>query len=269
MNNPFDPASAAALLVDAWRSGELLKELPAPARPTTLAQGYDAQDRFVAALGQKVVGWKLGVGSIAQKKQSGIGRSIAGRIFESRLHESGSTVVLPSAAPVTMEFEIAYVLGRDIRPDEPEFHVPDAVAEVRTSFELVLSRFTDRRAVGWPSFAADNAAFNSLVLGKRIDPTHLAELDRTLVVLLDGKEAARAATGDDRTDPMGALADLVALGRERGMTLPKGSVISTGTVSKPFNVAAPAAEISALFLGTELGFRTRVDPKAWKSISGD
>ena len=42
------------------------------------------------------------------------------------------------------------------------------------------------------------------------------------------------------------------------MVLPRGSIVSTGTVSKPFDVAAASAAISARFLGAELGFRTKV-----------
>jgi 2-keto-4-pentenoate hydratase len=216
MAEAFDPHPAAAMLAEAWRGGTLLAELPQALRPATMAEGYDIQDRLIVELGRPVVGWKLGLGSAVQKRQSGVGRSIAGRVLGSHLHRPGAEVRLPNAAPVTVEFEIAYVLGRDIRPDEAEFPVIDAVAEVRAAFELVLSRFVNRRTVGWPSFAA-------------------------------------------ATDPAGALAYLVATARERGMTLPKGSVISTGTVSKPFDIAAPTAEISARFLGTELGFRTRAD----------
>ena len=96
------------------------------------------------------------------------------------------------------------------------------------------------------------------VRGAPLDPARLGELAAGLVVTLDGEEAARALTGEDATDPEAALADLVATARERGMVLPKGSVISTGTVSKPFDVAAPSAEVRARFLGVELGFRTRV-----------
>jgi hypothetical protein len=44
------------------------------------------------------------------------------------------------------------------------------------------------------------------------------------------------------------------------MILPKGSIVSTGTVSKPFNIAVPTAEVKAHFLETELGFRTLVNP---------
>ena len=256
MSRSFDPAPAAAMLAEAWRNGALLAELPPAIRPQTLAQGYDIQDRLVADLGHPAVGWKLGVGSTLQKRQSGVGRSLAGRVLGSRLYRAGDTVPLPNAAPVTIEFEIAYILGRDVRPDEAGFPVMDAVAEVRVAFELVLSRFIDRRAVGWPSFAADNGAFQALILGDRIEQDQVPDLVSSLVVMADGREAARSLFGEEATDPAAALADLVAMARERDMVLPRGSIVSTGTVSKPFNIASPSVTISARFLGTELAFRT-------------
>jgi 2-keto-4-pentenoate hydratase len=190
MNERFDP-TPASILADAWRGGTFLTELPAAVRPRTLGEGYDIQDLLIEALRLPVAGWKLGVGSTVQKQQSGVGLSIAGRISGSRLDRSGDTVPPPNAAPVTIEFEIAYVLGRDVLPEEEAFPVLQAVAEARSAFELVLSRCTDRRAVGWPSFAADNGAFHAP----------------------DGKEAARSLTGEDITDPVAALADLVAAAR--------------------------------------------------------
>ena len=94
------------MLAEAWHGGNLLTELPAAVRPQTLAQGYDIQDRLMATLDRPVVGWKLGMGSAVQKRQSGVGRSIAGRILGSHLYHDGDTVPLPNAAPVTVEFEI-------------------------------------------------------------------------------------------------------------------------------------------------------------------
>jgi 2-keto-4-pentenoate hydratase len=257
VTEPFDPAPAAAMLAEAWRSGTLMQELPPAIRPRSLGQGYDIQDRLIAGLGDQVVGWKLGVGSAAQKRQSGIGRSIAGRLLGSHVYRPGDTIALANAAPVTIEFEIAYILRRDVLPDEAAFPLLQAVGDVHVAFELVRSRFVDRRAVGWPSFAADDAGFQALVLGPPIDPARLGELRHSLVVTLDGKEAATSLSGEDATDPEAALADLVATARERGMVLPNGSIVSTGTVSKPFDIASPAAAISARFLGTELGFRTK------------
>ncbi len=250
----FDPAPAARVLVEASRTGTLLPELSEPIRPRTMAEGYDIQDRVVAALGHPVAGWKLGLGSPLQKRRSGVGRAVAGRILGPHLHRDGDVITLPNAAPVTVEFEIAYVLGRDVSPDEASFDIRDVVAEVRVAFELVLSRFVDRRAVGWPSFAADNAGFQALVLGEAIPADRVAAVADSLVVDFDGAARARALTGEEATDPEAALADLVAIAGERSMVLPRGSVISTGTVSEPFDVAAPCSVIRARFLDRELGF---------------
>jgi 2-keto-4-pentenoate hydratase len=257
MSGSFDPDKAASILADAWRRGSLIKELPGAVRPQTMTQGYDVQDRLLEQMGLSSVGWKLGIGSHAQKRQLGVGRSVAGRIPANALHRHGDLVELPNAAPVTVEFEIAYILGRDILPDEAAFPVLDAVSETRVSFELVLSRFIDRRSVGWPSFAADNGACQAVVLGDTIATSELPALVESLIVRVDGQEKARAVTGEDVTDPADALSDLVAIARERGMLLPNGSIISTGTVSRPFNIAASSAHISAQFLGRALAFHTR------------
>jgi len=253
----FNPSLAADILADAWRAGALLKELPEAVRPETMAQGYAVQDALVAQIGPKTVGWKLGLGSHVQKRTLGVGRAVAGRILQPALHADGDTITLPNAAPATVEFEIAYVLGRDIVPTEPAFAPLEAIAETRVSYELVLSRFSDRRAVGWPSFAADNAGCQAIILGDPITSADIPGIVETLVVRQNGTEKARALTGDDATDPQASLADLIAIARDCNMILPKGSVISTGTVSKPFDITG-RSEISASFLGRSFGFHTKI-----------
>ena len=254
MTASFDPIAAARFLFDVWRDSKQVAELPQAIRPTNIDQGYDVQDNLVDLLGAPVIGWKLGVGSAKLKQQSGVGRSIAGRVLGNRRYDPGATVKLSFAAPVTIEFEIAFVLGRDI-DDRFAGDVRTAIAETRVTFELVMARFVDRRAVGWPSFAADDSGFEALIVGERIDDSQIPELLSSLVVSVDGQEKARAATGDDATDPYGALADLVAIARERKMVLPKGSIISTGSASMPFAVSAPKGEVSATYLGKMLGFK--------------
>jgi 2-keto-4-pentenoate hydratase len=254
MTTTFDAAPAARLLADVWRGSRQIAELPQQIRPADINQGYDVQDRLIDLLGVPVVGWKLGVGSAKLKRQSGVGRSIAGRVLANRRHDPGATVPLSFAAPVTIEFEIAFVLGQDI--DHRFAGDPNSViAETRVTFELVMARFVDRRTVGWPSFAADNSGFEALIVGERIDERRIPELLSSLVVSVDGQEKARAATGDDATDPYAALADLVSIARERKMILPKGSIISTGSASMPFAVSAPKGDVSASYLGERLGFK--------------
>ncbi|HWK46940.1 MAG TPA: fumarylacetoacetate hydrolase family protein [Stellaceae bacterium] len=254
---PLAADAAASYLAELWRSGRQVTALPPELRPSSLEEGYDIQDRLVAALGERVVGWKLGVGSRKGKIDSKVGRAIAGRVLASRCVRTGETVRLPDRAPVTVEFEIAYVLARDIPPGDRLGDPLDAIAEIRTTVELVRARFVDRRSVGWPSFAADNAGFEALIVGEVVDPARLADIAPSTQVLVDGHERARALTGDDVTDVETAFTDFVALARERGMMLPKGSIISTGTVSKPF-VIEGTAEVSARYLDTAIEFKTEV-----------
>jgi len=246
MTTAFDPVPAARLLAEVWQGSKQIAELPQAMRPANIDQAYDVQDRLIELLGTPVVGWKLGVGSAKLKQQSGVGRSIAGRVLESRRHDPGATVRLSFAAPVTIKFEIAFVLGEEAK---------SAIAETRVTFELVMARFIDRRSVGWPSFAADDPGFEALIVGERFDERQIPQLLSSLVVSVDGQERARAAAGDDATDPYGALADLISIARERKMILPKGSIVSTGSASMPFAVSSPKGEVSASYLGKKLGFK--------------
>jgi len=257
MGERFDPAPAAALLAEAWRSGRQIAELPAEIRPRSLSEGYDVQDRLIELLGEEVVGWKLGVGSPKAKRQAKLERAIAGRVLASNCHRAGGTVRLANRAPATVEFEIAFVLARDVEPDAPPIAPLDAVADAHVACELVLARFVDRRAVGWPSFAADDAGFAALVVGEPVDPAQVDVIVRSVVVSADGEEMGRRVGDEDMIDPLAALGEMLAHARERRITLRRGAIISTGTLSQPFDIAGPSTEIAARYLASELRFRTR------------
>jgi 2-keto-4-pentenoate hydratase len=246
---------AALRLADAWASGEQLTALPEDDRPATLADGYAVQDRLIDLLDEDVVGWKLGAGSARVQRETGAGRSIAGRIVRSRLCEAGAVIPLRATGPTTIEFEMAFVVSRTVRPGDAIADPAALIGEARLTCEWVRSRFVDRRAVGWPSFAADDAGFDTLVVGPRLEPSQLAGIMSTLVVDVDGVERVRAAQGDEVTDPLSAFGGFLALAAERGMTVPAGALISTGTMSVPFTITGPVA-IEARCAAGSLAFRT-------------
>ncbi|MGT2453464.1 hypothetical protein ACU4GI_09245 [Cupriavidus basilensis] len=116
MSATFNPGAAATLLTDALRSGVQFRDLPAEAKPATLASGYDVQDQFMAALGDPLVGWKLGVGSANAMRRAKLARPLVGQVGASRCFAAGDTVPVPAGAVVTIEFEIAVRLARDVPP---------------------------------------------------------------------------------------------------------------------------------------------------------
>src|SRR5690606_27780363 len=116
---------------------------------------------------------------------------------------------------------------------------------------------TDRKVVGLPSFVADSVGFHALVIGQRVETANIAAIARSLVVLLDGKQIVGAATGDDAIDPVAMLGHLMAHASERGLTLRKGDIVTTGTLSKPFETTSPG-QITAKAEDIELAFAMKL-----------
>ena len=258
---PATRASAASTLLQLWQDGRRLDAFSADLRPRTLSEGYDVQDAFIAMTGDAVAGWKLGVGSPAAMRKAGTERALIGRLLGSRcttvdFSAPAPIVTIAAARAVTVEFEIALVLGCDVKPGDAPGNLMDTVAAAHVGIELVLSRFVDRRTVGQPSFAADNVGFEAYLCGAQIDPHRIAEVVASVEVQLDGVCAARGLYGDEAVDPLTALGHLFDHARERGITLRRGDIVTTGAAASPFDVFADEFEISAHYLGT--GFSARV-----------
>ncbi|SAL63357.1 4-oxalocrotonate decarboxylase [Caballeronia terrestris] len=233
-------------LIEAWRAGRQLDQ--PPTRLTTLEEGYDAQDAFIALTGEKRVGWKLGVGSPAAMRAADAHRPLIGQLLASRCYALSETVILPQLRPVTIEFEIVFVLGVDVAPDAQIVDPMSIVSATHVGFEFVLSRFKDRRAVGQPAFASDNVGFEAFVLGPQIDPHSIADIVASVVVKADGAPPAHGLYGDEASDPVAALAHLLAHARERGVTLRRGDWVSTGAAAKPIDAASAEFDVSAHYV---------------------
>jgi 2-keto-4-pentenoate hydratase len=253
----YDPAPAARALADAWRSGKQLTELPVEIRPRGLDEGYDLQDALMREMAEPIAGWKLGVGSRAALRSTGLQRPLVGRLLASHVHGNGSVVRLPNASAVTVEFEIAFVLGRDLSPTDWLPDPLDAVSAMHVTFELVLSRYLNRVAVGWPSFAGDSVGFEALVVGEAFARSDMARVAQSVVIEADGREVARALSGDDLTDPVASFTYLIAHARERGVTLKRGEIATLGAIGKPFDVQG-GGTIVARYLDSEL--RVQIEP---------
>ncbi|GGK01557.1 2-keto-4-pentenoate hydratase [Pseudomonas matsuisoli] len=255
---PFDPAAPATLLLDAWKTGDLLNALSEALRPETLEQGYDVQDAFFKAAGGARGGWKLGVGSPAAMRGAGLSRPLVGQLDKARIHASGAHLSLPSPTTLTIECEIAFTLARDLPPQPGREIQPYDIRATCLTFEVVRSRFVDRKTVGWPSFTGDNVGFEALVVGANacagLDREVLRTLAETAVVHLDGAPKAKGLFGETATDPLNSLAELYAHAAERGETLRAGDIVSSGAMCEPFDIEGAGHTLSVRYFGHELTF---------------
>ncbi|WP_174364283.1 fumarylacetoacetate hydrolase family protein [uncultured Caballeronia sp.] len=251
MSFQFDPNPAAAVLLQAWKAQQQMQALPSPIAPANLDSGYCVQDRLVDLTGQFVCGWKLGVGSLAAMMAASAQRPLVGRLLSSRCYRDCDVVYLSKARPITVEFEIVFTLACDIEPYN-EKPLERLVESAHVGFEFVLSRFVDRRAVGQPSFVADNVGFEACVVGPRIEVEDIDNIASSVAVYVDGVEKGRGLHGDDATEPWGSLQRLLEHASARGLTLKRGDVVFTGAAAKPIVIEHESFELSANFLGRKL-----------------
>jgi 2-keto-4-pentenoate hydratase len=233
--------SAAARLRDAAVTG-----VPcAPVRDVIgdIDAAYAVQASLTAsrlAAGQRIVGRKIGLTSLAVQRQFGVFQPDFGVLFGDMALASGEPASLGSYLQPRIEAEVAFVLGRDIT-------APDAtVADVLRATEFVLAaiEIVDSRIAGWDisitDTVADNASSGGFVLGTV--PVSVMGLDLAEVGMVIEHEGEPVSTGAGAAC-MGSPAVAVTwLAREvarRGSPLLAGDVVLSGALGPMVAVTEP------------------------------
>lgn len=117
----IDDASAddlARRLTDATRTRVAIAPLTAEHAGLSAADAYAIQERVVAGrleAGERIVGWKLGLTSIAMQTQLGVDQPDYGPILSGWKIPSGSTLRMADLIAPRAEAEIAIILGSPLR----------------------------------------------------------------------------------------------------------------------------------------------------------
>ena len=134
-----------------------------------------------------------------------------------------------------LECEVAFILSDELPPTAGPFtaaSVRAAIESIVPVIELVCSRFDSMATVGAPSLVADNVASGHLVTGEPMPFTKATKPSQIAATLrLNGDVMAKGSGDAVLGDPLVALAWLANHLAERGVPLPKGSLVSTGSMT--------------------------------------
>jgi 2-keto-4-pentenoate hydratase len=225
-------ARAASLLAHAWQIGGSVDAFPPDCQPRTIAEGMQIQAALAEELGLPHAGWKIGGTSAAARKALKLRGPIAGRVFRTRMFDSGA--VLPGTAYQLrgVEGEFAFVLGRDLKPRTRPYtraEVRDAIGALHPAIEVIDFRFTDWRQMNAASLTADMAGQAALVLGPAVRRWRTLDLRKAAVrMTANGRTIGEGTGADVLGDPVAALAWLANQLRRRG-GLAAGEIVATGT----------------------------------------
>ena len=190
-------------------------------------------------IGGEVAGWKVGATVRAVQVFEGHDGPLPGRIFADRLFDSPAKIPASLFKGVKVECEFAFRLTRDL----PSGNGPvtrDQIADAMTfhpAFELAGSRYapgTGNRAATTFDGVADNGSGGAAVLGPAVEDWHELPFETMEIdARIDDSPPIQIYTGAYRRDPAVITAETFSDLRARGVSLPAGTCVLTGSLSLP------------------------------------
>ncbi|HET7139776.1 MAG TPA: 2-keto-4-pentenoate hydratase [Arthrobacter sp.] len=245
-------APLAEALLAAYASRQPVEPLTGTHPGLTLEQAYAVQEHQVniwKAGGRTVVGYKVGLTSLAMQKQLGVDQPDFGRLLDDMVLDPAEPISLNRFISPKIEPEISFVLKTDLRG--PGLTLEDVTAAVDyavTSLEIIDSRIADWR-ITLADTIADNASSGALVLGSEhiaLDSQDLAATAVTLAV--NGKVVGEGTGSAVLGHPLNGLLWVANTLGGLGQTLEAGSVVMSGSVTAAVPISA-GDTVTASFSG--------------------
>ena len=211
-----------------------------------IEQAYDVQlaliDRRVAA-GEKHIGWKVGLTSVAIQQQFQCHEPVFGCILDTV--PSGHVFASGDLIQPGFENELCMRIGRDLPAAIGLEEARAAVESVHPAMEIIETRgpFTAQLALA----LADNAQQKTCVLGPAVALPHDLEAIEA-VVTVNGTEAGRGLGSAVLGNPLHSIVWLAKKLAERGRHIRAGDIVMTGSFTRQFPIA-PGDRIHVAFAG--------------------
>ncbi|HUI17897.1 MAG TPA: fumarylacetoacetate hydrolase family protein [Alphaproteobacteria bacterium] len=230
-----------AAVAEFWRAREQgIFFPPAWSGRLSLEDAFRIQLGLIArreALGERRIGWKVGLTSEAIQQQFGVHEPVFGCLLEAGVKRTGEVFRTADLIKPGFENEICMRLGGDLAgPDVDGAAARQALAACYPAFEIIETRGDFTKDL--PLAIADNAQQKAIVLGAETRPG--ADLDLAAIpvaVEIGGKEVASGRGDAVLGNPLNSLAWLARKLHEFGRGLKAGELVMTGSFTRQFPLA--------------------------------
>ena len=172
----------AADLLAAYSSGKTLPPLTTTYPAITVDDSYRIQSHQIATrtrAGAGIVGFKIGLTSVAMQQQLGVDQPDFGHLLTDMVYAADSPIETGRFLQPRAEPEVALVLGQPLHgPGLTVADIVSATAYALPAIEIIDSRISDWR-IGLEDTIADNASSGGFVLGST--PVPIAGLDLAML----------------------------------------------------------------------------------------
>ncbi len=241
----LDDATVEALAERLWMAGRERRAVP---RISDDHPGMDAVDAYRVqqavvrrrmTAGVAIVGWKLGLTSLAMQQQLGVDQPDYGPILSDFMVAEGDPIAVAELIQPRVEAEIAFVLRSPLRG--PGVTAADAIAAaagIRPAIEIIDSRIEAWR-ITLPDTISDLASSARVTVGGALVPVEHLDVRLIGCVLERGGEVVATGAGAAALgDPAYAVAWAANTLGPLGITLEPGQLIMTGALHASVPVKA-------------------------------
>ncbi|WHY02702.1 2-keto-4-pentenoate hydratase [Neobacillus sp. DY30] len=189
--------------------------------------------------GQKIVGKKIGLTSLAMQNLLGVDEPDYGHLLDSMVVENGGYISIEKVLQPKVEAEIAFILKKELRgPNLTALDVLQATEYIVPALEIVDSRVKDWK-IKLADTVADNASSGFYVLGGK--PVKVEDIDLELLGMAFYKNGELVNTGVGAAalgNPANCVAWLANKLSEFDIPLRAGEVILSGALSAAIEARA-------------------------------
>ncbi|WP_088072430.1 2-keto-4-pentenoate hydratase [Gottfriedia luciferensis] len=186
--------------------------------------------------GDPLIGWKMGLTSIAKQKSVNVDEPIYGRLTKSMELEENQLSMEGSIHP-RVEPEIAFMInkplfGQDITAKD----VWDATEYIVPALEVIDSRYKNF-SFTLTDVVADNASSSKFIVGKQVNSPTYTSWDQIKVELYKNGVKVQSGVSSDVLDhPVESVVKLVKMLSKNGEQIDPGMIILTGGITEAVHV---------------------------------
>ena len=201
----------------------------------SVEDAYRLQQSYVRISGERKTGWKVGATATPMQQNLGLSEPFAGPLLEGTTLLSPTTCTLVPGQAAIVEVEFVLRMGEDYTPDDSGStdRLADAVDAVCAGIEVAGMRYPE--SMGKPSGAlvvADAAGNIALVHGTPQENWRDFDLGKHEAVLrINGEQVNRGTGSEVLGNPLNSLAWLAGFLSRQNLSLQRGDLITTGTIT--------------------------------------
>jgi len=232
----MDIQQAASMLMEAERKKKSIEPFTSSAETISVDDAYQIQLEIIRDKQEKgavIVGKKIGLTSEAMQEMLKVDKPDYGHLLDDMIYEEESIIPLNSFIQPRVEFEVAFVLKRDLKgPGVTMDDVIDATDYVVPAIEIIDSRIRDWQ-IKFEDTVADNGSSAGAIFGKNQVLLRDIDLPNVEMKVYKNGEFLDTATGAAVLgNPIHAVVWLANAVGEYDIALHKGEKILAGALSK-------------------------------------